>query len=61
MIASQAIGAGPIPADRTNTELNGFFKAKRWDTLRAAKSVGKIPESLILVGVTGLEPVTLRM
>ncbi|KKU15644.1 MAG: Recombinase [Candidatus Jorgensenbacteria bacterium GW2011_GWA2_45_9] len=29
--------------------------------LRAAESVGKIPESLILVGVTGLEPVTLRM
>ena len=34
LVAVQRV-AGSIPAKRTKTELNGFFKAKRWDALRA--------------------------
>ena len=35
-VAFQAARAGPIPASRTTNELNGFFKARRWDALRAS-------------------------
>jgi len=36
MVLLRQLGADATPIDRTNTELNGFFKARRWDARSAS-------------------------
>ena len=36
ILPSEGSGTGSIPVEGTNTELNGFFKAKRWDARSAS-------------------------
>ena len=44
----------------SQSEIRNLAAAEKSDALRAAKSVGKIPESLIVVPLPGVEPESAR-